>query len=401
MKDAARFAPVVNAQQAALEVLLNNAHGPYGGLPRTAGWGYPEPYTRDLMISSLGMLASENEELRALVRRVLLTAASHQTPHGHIPSLIHDPDDVGASDTTPLFLMALAIYRRVTGEHDFLEEAAERSLTWMEYQTPGDRVMVGQLPTSDWRDEQWVLGHGLFVNTVVYAYLRLFRQHGRAALLRLQIGDLAITQERQYRFIHQHLVSSDKPYYPLWSYKVFSSERFDLLGNSLAILCGIAAPERAQRIITWVETECAAMRERGILAVGLPPNLFPFILPDDPDWLPRYERLNRPGEYHNGGIWPFICGFYIAALQAAGRNELAENALLELTRVITLAQDTSLAYGFNEWVRAQDGTAQGQDWQTWSAAMYLYAAACVERGSTPFFDEVRAVTDAGRNIDAA
>jgi len=31
----------------------------------------------------------------------------------------------------------------------------------------------------------------------------------------------------------------------------------------------------------------------------------------------------------------------------------------------------------------------GQDWQTWSAALYLYAAKCVEEKSTPFFDEMR------------
>ncbi len=43
-------------------------------------------------------------------------------------------------------------------------------------------------------------------------------------------------------------------------------------------------------------------------------------------------------------------------------------------------------------VSSEDGTPQGQDWQTWSAAMYLYAAACVERGSTPFFDEIRGRT---------
>ena len=32
----------------------------------------------------------------------------------------------------------------------------------------------------------------------------------------------------------------NKPYYDLWSYKKYSSESFDLLGNSLAILYGIA-----------------------------------------------------------------------------------------------------------------------------------------------------------------
>jgi hypothetical protein len=31
----------------------------------------------------------------------------------------------------------------------------------------------------------------------------------------------------------------------------------------------------------------------------------------------------------------------------------------------------------------------GQDWQTWSAALYLYAAKCVEEQRTPFFDMVR------------
>ncbi len=32
----------------------------------------------------------------------------------------------------------------------------------------------------------------------------------------------------------------------------------------------------------------------------------------------------------------------------------------------------------------------GQDWQTWSAAMYLYAAQCVETRTTPFFEAMRA-----------
>ncbi len=49
---------IEEARQAAIEVLLHNRKGPYQGLPRTAGWGYPEPYTRDLMISLLGIAVS-------------------------------------------------------------------------------------------------------------------------------------------------------------------------------------------------------------------------------------------------------------------------------------------------------------------------------------------------------
>ncbi len=380
---------IARAKEAATKVLLHNAHGPYRGLPRAAGWGYPEPYTRDLMIAALGILSSGNERLIASLRRVLETVAKNQSRLGHIPSLVHDPENRGASDTTPLFLLAVGCFRQATGENEFLEEAVQKAMTWMDHQSPGDRVMVAQLPTSDWRDEQWVLGYGLFVNTVVYSYLRLYGRHERAELLRDLMGRFAVTANRKHRHVHEGLVLPRKPYYALYSYKLYSSERFDLLGNSLAILSGLASPSRTASLVAWIEQECDGLRERGELALDLPPNLFPYIRPEDPDWRPRYEKYNLPGEYHNGGVWPFACGFYVAGLVAAGKQHLAEKRLEGLTRLIRPAREANVSHGFNEWFRAQDGTPCGQDWQTWSAAMYLYAAVCVEQGRTPFFDEIR------------
>lgn len=383
---------IEKAKQAALQVLLHNMNGSYEGLPRTAGWGYPEPYTRDLMISLLGIGVSDNRLLIKSIQRVLETLAKNQTEHGHIPSLVHEKDDVGASDTTPLFLLALGVYRRVSGEADFLEEDARKALTWMAYQSPTDRYIVAQQPTSDWRDEQWVMGYGLYVNTLVYSYLRLFGQHKQANQLLDAMKHFTITGDIIHRHVHEGLVVRDKPYYALWSYKLYSSERFDLLGNSLAILSGIASQSRAEVIIDWVEAECVSMKQKGELALDLPPNFFPFIRPTDPDWHPRYEKFNLPGDYHNGGIWPFIAGFYVAALVAAKRYELAKGKLLELTKLVTKSNsllNPSLQYGFNEWLKAQNGLPKGQNWQTWSAAMYLYAAKCVEEKRTPFFDEIR------------
>lgn len=377
------------AKQAALEVLLHNAHGPYQGLPRTAGWGYPEPYTRDLMISTLGILASKDERLVAVIRTVLQTLARYQTLHGHIPSLVHDSQDRGASDTTPLFLLAVAVYRQATGERRFLAAAVRRALTWMQYQSPSDRYLVAQQPTSDWRDEQWVLGYGLFVNTVVYSYLRLLGEYERAEGLRRELGSFTVLGGLMSRHRVEGLALKHKPYYAMWSYKVYYSERFDLLGNSLAILSGMASHSRAVRMIDWIESECKEMKRKGDLAVDLPPNFFPFIQPGDADWMPRYERYNKPGEYHNGGVWPFVCGFYIAALVAAGKFRLAEEKLVCLTDLVHQARDATLRFGFNEWIKAQDGLPMGQDWQTWSAAMYLYAAECVQQKRAPFFDAVR------------
>ena len=380
---------IERAKEAALEVLLHNAHGPFMGLPRTAGWGYPEPYTRDLMFSIFGIAVTGNLLLLDKIRKVLEKLAENQTQRGHIPSLVHDKEDRGSSDTTPLFLLGVGIFRKVTGEEKFLDSSVIKALTWMEYQSPSDRYLVAQQPTSDWRDEQWVTGYGLFVNTIVYSYLRLLGCNERAESVHREMSRFTITGGKIHHHVHEGLVVKHKPYYAFWSYKVHSSERFDLLGNSLAILSGIASPTRANEMVTWIEEECAAMQHRGELAVDLPPNFFPYINPNDPDWHPRYAEFNRPGEYHNGGIWPFICGFYVAALVAAKRYTLAQEKLLALTHCIKLSVTGNVEFGFNEWIKAQDGKPMGQDYQTWSAALYLYAAKCVEEKNTPFFDDIR------------
>jgi hypothetical protein len=384
------LASIDGAKDAALRVLLHNARGPFQGLPRAAGWGYPEPYTRDLMISALGFLATGNEELADALRRTLVALATNQTLRGHIPSLAHDPANRGASDTTPLFLFGLALYRRSTNEPEFLHEAAQNALNWMQCQSPDDMGMVSQLPTSDWRDEQWVMGFGLYVNTLVYAYLLLYGEHESAGQLREFINCREVPGDKRNPSRHEGLVVPAKPYYALYSYKHFNSHRFDLLGNSLAILTGIASPNRSRDMVSWVEAESGALRERGDLAVDLPPCLFPYILPQHADWLPRYERINRPGEYHNGGVWPFVCGFYVAACVAAGRLELASRKLLALAELVKPWHENEAGWGFNEWIKAQTGQPSGRDWQTWSAAMYLYAAECVQQQRTPFFDEMRA-----------
>ena len=386
---AADWSEVELAREAALEVLHHNSHGPFHGLPRTAGWGYPEPYTRDLLLSILGIAVTGDLKLMANARRVLMTLAENQSERGHIPSMVHDKENRGSSDSTPLFLLGVAIFRMVTGEKGFLDKAVEKAHTWMMYQSPSDRFLVAQQPTSDWRDEQWVLGYGLFVNTLAYSYLRLLDQHERADNLRKEMGRFTITGGHLHDHVHEGLVVKYKPYYACWSYKIYSSERFDLLGNSLAIISGIASPKRASQMISWIENECSGMRERGELAIDLPPNFFPFTKPGDPDWRNRYSVYNNPGEYHNGGIWPFVCGIYIAALVAAKRYRLAGEKLLVLTRAIRTSSSGEVDFGFNEWLKARDGKPAGQDWQSWSAALYLYAASCVEEKRTPFFQDMR------------
>jgi len=164
------------------------------------------------MISSLGFLATGNEQLADAVERTLVALANNQTSHGHISSLAHDPDNRGSSDSTPLFLFGLALYRISTNQPEFLCEEAQKALRWMQYQSPDDRVMVSQLPTSDWRDEQYVMGYGLYVNMLVYAYLRLYGENESADQLRGLMSRLEVTGEQKKSYEQEALVKPTAPY---------------------------------------------------------------------------------------------------------------------------------------------------------------------------------------------
>lgn len=378
-------ATVEAARRAAITVLEHNAFGPYGGLPRTAGWGYPEPYTRDLMIALPGFLLTGQPKLREQMRKTLESLAHHQTPRGHIPSLAHDPENLGASDTTPLFLFGLAVFRKALGEPEFLDAAAQKAITWMRYQSPDDRVMVAQLPTTDWRDEHWVYGYGLYVNALVQAYLPLYGLHDEAAQLKIAMNRLEVSEFSRGPHEHEGLALSNSPHYAAGSFKIYHDNRCDVLGNALAVLTKIASPARADQLIDYIERSCQVMRDRSELMGELPPCFFPYMEPGDDDWRPRYMIYNQPGEYHNGGVWPFVCGFYVAACVAAGRHELAQQKLEALAKLVKPWHENECEWGFNEQVRAQTGEPIGRDWQTWSAAMFLYAHECVSTRSTPYF----------------
>ncbi len=56
-------------------------------------------------------------------------------------------------------------------------------------------------------------------------------------------------------------------------------------------------------------------------------------------------------------------------------------------RLVKPWHENSCDWGFNEQIRAQTGEPIGRDWQTWSAAMFVYACECVATRSTPYFGE--------------
>lgn len=132
------------------------------------------------------------------------------------------------------------------------------------------------------------------------------------------------------------------------------------------MLAGVASPEQADTVLDCI---------RRHVPDGHPlPALFPPVRPGDPDWRDYYGDLNQPHHYHNGGVWPFIGGFHVAALIHRGRRAEAEAALHRLARL-------NLAGNFNEWHHGGTLAPMGVEHQAWSAGLYLFALECVRRNA--------------------
>ena len=182
-----------------------------------------------------------------------------------------------------------------------------------------------------------------------------------------------------YMLYHNVGTISSRPFYlPYVAFREYG-DYCDVLGNLLAVLCGLADEHRADQILRY-------LYQVGVAQPFPAKAIYPPIFPGNPDWREYYRsrNLNLPHQYHNGGIWPFIGGFHIAALVKLGWRQEAENLLGDLAAANQLGVHAE--WEFNEWLHGETGHPMGHPYQAWSAGMYVYAYHAVERGETPLFD---------------
>ena len=154
----------------------------------------------------------------------------------------------------------------------------------------------------------------------------------------------------------------------------FVGDEGDVFGNLLAILCGLADAAMAQP-----HRQDAARRAclrsvpgaRGRCSRSTPQHAL---------WRAYMERhqQNHPHQYHNGGIWPFVGGFWVVALAQLGRTNWLRRA-----RPAGARQPLD-DWRFTEWFHGGTLAPMGMAGQSWNAATYLLARRAVEGGIAVF-----------------
>lgn len=188
-----------------------------------------------------------------------------------------------------------------------------------------------------------------------------------------------------FMLYHNMGTISSRPFYLPWAAFREYGDWCDSLGNCLAILTGIADGHRTEHILRF-------MQQVGMAEPYPTKAIYPPIFSGESHWRDYYRsrNLNLPHQYHNGGIWPMIGGFHVAALVRHGWARQAEQMLASLAN----RQGALYDWNFNEWLHGSSGRPMGYEQQAWSAAMYLYAEHAVRTGKLPLFDELLAAKPA-------
>jgi glycogen debranching enzyme len=424
---------IEEGRQLAEQLLLKNS-GELGILASSRA--YQQVWARDSMISGLGLLLCNNGEGVTTHRRSLETLRQFQSRLGKIPHNVGytDVDDPAlvahggridtvngarrlAADTAHagcvddnLWYILGVYYDTILSQDTQLLEShwshLEQALLWLRYQDSNECGLLEVHEAMDWADLFSNHYNVLYDNVLYYAawkamgqmagllghasqeYLDTAEDIRRKVNLLLWVGPKApkdydwIVRERKEWLYPVRRVETElvvRPFYlPYLGFRDYA-DRFDTFGNLLAILFGVADQKQSNLILDYIEG-CGLNDPYPVQC------LYPPVQPGDKDWREyfRVRNLNQPHHYHNGGTWPFIGGFYVAALVQAGRFEEAQHQLANLAKMNH--DGVRDQWEFNEWFHGLSGRPMGFAGQSWSAAMYLFAHHAVANGKSAVFN---------------
>lgn len=403
--------------------VLHDCVTPHGFRASGLAAGYPQVWARDSGIIALGALASGDPELLAAVRAGLYTLGKHQSRLGLI-QLNVNPDtgyvsteNAGALDSNLWYILMHYLYFQKTGDVTFLKQhwpIINKALIWLEYQDMNECGLLEVPEAGNWMDLVSVRYNTLYDNVLYYAAVLAYEQlvahvadefethemvvdaagiHERINLLmwidRCWVAEhfaehlekLKAIRLEWFMLYHNIGTISSRPYYLPWVAFRDYGDWCDTLGNCLAVLTGIADGHRTEHILRY-------MYQVGLATPYPSKAIHPPIYPGESNWREYYRsrNLNMPHQYHNGGIWPMVGGFHIAALVRHHWQNEAERLLVSLAKANK--QGNESLWGFNEWMHGESGHTMGYDKQAWSASMYLYAEQAVKTGELLLFDDL-------------
>ena len=406
------------AYERSLDV-LKSCMSPQGFLASSGGKdNYLRVWARDGIISSLASLMTEDDELIECTRRTLDTLASFQHQLGFIPSNVDGSGSRGVSygkaagrvDASLWYVIGAGQYFKKTQDIAFLRAHARslakvmRLLPFWEF---NNRHFLYVPMGGDWADEYVNEGYVLYDELLYlqanreYAYTRrkLKRKGCRSFEEKAKVLEKMITMnywlrrenyasDRVYNRVIFQKGIKDRLYKKPYLLPCFNpggyGKRFDGFANSLALHFRVLSLPMRKQLVEYVKRRFATRTK------GLVPAFWPPIKQKDSEWKRlrnNYSQRfrNRPHEYQNGGIWPFINGFWASAVSRTDRK--AARSFLDAINWANHQAKGGQRWGFYEFLSSKDFRSGGTKHQGWSAAAGIVAYEAAINNKTVFLQK--------------
>lgn len=345
---------------------------------------YTRIFGRDAAICVLAMGGSGIDVLEEGAVASVEALAALQAPNGQIPKYV-DPEGkdadfwyLGCIDATLWWLIAVEHLRRrspIENIEERWESQVALAIQWLLAQEHQRFFLLQQNEASDWADIMPRSGFVLYTNALWYRVKLLFGLP-HAEQTRFHFNHLFHPFQRdlpEYRrgrlLMHYARRGQRNPgLYLSFVNLSFAGDEGDVFGNVLAVLCGLADDEMANTIVDTLRNARVG-DPYPVRAVTQP------IEQDDELWrayMSRHQQ-NHPHQYHNGGIWPFIGGFWAMALAQLGHVDEARAEVARLAHVNSLD-----SWRFTEWFHGQTLKPMGMAGQSWNAATLLMAWSAIQ-----------------------
>jgi len=140
------------------------------------------------------------------------------------------------------------------------------------------------------------------------------------------------------------------------------TKQFDAFANGLILMLGIGESQDHIKLLNYCKTLKTTLPLKSL------PAFWPVITEEHKDWELltnncKYEFRNYPYQFHNGGTWPMVNGFYGIGCCLHGENKEAETVLEQINTLNAKAD-----WSFDENFDSKTEEPNGVQYCTWSAA---------------------------------
>ncbi|HMD78535.1 MAG TPA: amylo-alpha-1,6-glucosidase, partial [Nitrososphaerales archaeon] len=316
---------------------------------------YNQIWARDAFISLIGANLLHDEGLLSCARDTVSTFARTASPMGQIPNFYDLKSQKpeygysGSTDSTSWYIIGLASLYAATEDGSLLKDPlriALQAYRWLRYQDANNSWLIDSPAGADWMDAAVQRTGKTLYNNALYlmATLSIERLVG-PTLESADRGIIPNIEELKQRFSDVFLPGEGSAkrmaaYWPRLSevydkgmpigyggeyylhYVSFSrvDTHFDTLSNLLCILSGLADSPAVERVLDTIRSRSLA--EPYPARVLDPPYTSEGVsFHTDFDSSLPVQHQSGPYAYHNGGVWPFVGGLYVASLFLRGHPE--------------------------------------------------------------------------------